>query len=157
MATRSPRKSGRQDLDGGRPFELAQGSDRLDESGGAAIGQIVAIDGGDDDVLETHPLRRLGELPRLVGIDGLRPTVGDGTVGAVAGADATVDEEGGGAARETLGAVRAARLFADRVQPAGAHALLDLVQLAELHLARPDPLREDRRRGPSTKTHSDLR
>ncbi len=95
--------------------------DALDKTAGPAVRQVVAIDRGDDDVLELHRDDRLGQLPRLVGIEGLRPAVGDRTVGAVPGAHAAVDQKGRRAPRKALGAVGATRLLAHRVQTARTH------------------------------------
>ena len=51
---RSPRKSGVSTSTVGGCFELSETLDALDETSRTAIREIVAIDGGDHDVLETH-------------------------------------------------------------------------------------------------------
>src|SRR5207244_12077369 len=80
--------------------------------------QVVAVDGGDDDVAELHLGRSLREAQRL---ERVGRTVGpagvDIAVAAGAGAGVAEDLEGRRAAPPTLGDVRAPRLLADRVQP----------------------------------------
>ena len=53
---------GRQDLDRGVGRGAAERLDHLDELARAAIGQVVAIDRGDDDMLEPQLGRRVGDV-----------------------------------------------------------------------------------------------
>ena len=117
---------------------------------GTSIGEVVAVDGGDDDVGESHPLRGPGQTQRLEKIwRPIRPPRMHVAVAAGAGAGVAQDLEGGGAAAPALGDVRAAGLLADRVQ------LLPVDERAHLREARlgtrrthPHPLgRAARRRG----------
>ena len=80
-------------------------------------GEVVAVDGRDDDVLEPHLRRRVREPERLERI-GRAVGLARVDVAVAAGARARVAEdlEGRGAAPPALGDVRAARLLADRVQ-----------------------------------------
>ena len=104
-----------------------QRADRCGVVPGAAVGEVVAVDRRDDDVLEAHLRRRLGEAQRLERID----RVGRGRVHvAVAARAAAVlaeDLERRGTAAPALGDVRAARLLADRVQARAVDQLLDVV------------------------------
>src|SRR5690606_26920607 len=82
---------------------------------------------------------RLGDLARLLQVEGARLAGGDVAEVAAAGADVTADEEGGLAVLPALEDVGAARLLAHRVQ---ATALDHRVQFAVLrpHLGGgPDP------------------
>ena len=97
-------------------FSSADRADRLGDHRGPAVGQIVARDHGDDDVLQAHEPRGLGHAPRLVEIGDGRATGVDGAEAAVPGADAAEDHEGRGAERPALAEVRAARLLAHRVE-----------------------------------------
>src|SRR6185369_15315410 len=62
----------RQNLDRGLRRALPQRLDYLDELPRAAVGKIVAIDGGDDDMLEAKLGSRRRDMLRLKGIDGPR-------------------------------------------------------------------------------------
>jgi hypothetical protein len=135
----------RQDLDSGWVLECSNPLDTRDEPGRAPVRQVIAIDGGDDHVFETHRPDRLGQLSRLVRVERPRTAVGDRTVGAVSCADAAVDQEGRCSAAEAFAAIRAARLLAHGVETTAAHPLLDVVQITEPHLAAADPFGEDRR------------
>ena len=91
--------------------------DRRREVARAAVGQVVAVDRGDDDVLEAHPRGGLREPERLERVGRpLRPAGVDVAVAARARAGVAEDLEGGRATAPALGDVRAARLLADRVQ-----------------------------------------
>jgi len=91
-------------------------SDGLGEGPGTEIGEVVAIDAGDDQMPEVHRARGLGHTARLGGVELRRAAVGDGAVGAVPGADIAEDHEGRGAVLPALADIRAVCLFADRVQ-----------------------------------------
>ena len=142
-----------QDLDRWGSVELAQTLDAGDKTSSPAVGEIVTIDRRDHNVLETHLDHRLDQLPRLVGVEGGRSSVGDRAVGAVACTNPAVDQKCRRTARKALATVGAPRLFADRVQAARSHALLDLVELSQLHPARANPGRQSRPRCAATKGH----
>lgn len=84
--------------------------------GGAAVGQVVAIDGGDNGVAEAQGADGLGHFERLVGVEG------EGAAGAGvaeftgAGTDVACDEEGGGATVPAFAEVGASAAFADGVE-----------------------------------------
>ena len=104
----------------------ARQADRLGEDLRAAIGQIVAIDRGDDDVAEAEHLhrvrdpRRFGEIER----DGL--AVRHGAVAAGARADVAEDHERRRAVVPAFADVGAAGFFTDGVKVQAAHQLLEL-------------------------------
>ena len=100
-----------------RPGQRAShGAHGVREVGGAAVGEVVAVDRGQDHVAQAHPRRGLRHARGLRGVRGQGPGGGDGAVGAAARAAVAEEHEGGGAAREALPEVRAARLLAHRVE-----------------------------------------
>ena len=151
---------GRQDFDTGRRVDRADRADRFGEMGGAPVGEIVTVDRRQDDELQGHPLRGRAHADGLQRVDRERLAVGDVAEPAGPRADVAEQQEGGGAAGETLAAVRAARLFADRVEPVRAHHGLDLVEIGEAELALANPLggahRQRRAHIPSGTTQGDL-
>ena len=83
----------------------------------AAVGDVVAVDGGDDDVLQLHLLGRLGDAQRLQRVGRcVRPAGVHVAVAARARAGVAEDLEGRRAAAPALGDVGAARLLADGVE-----------------------------------------
>src|SRR3954447_4218972 len=105
---------------------------------GAAVGDVVAVDGGDDDVIEPHLRGGLREPQRLERVDGLRGGARvDVAVAAGTGASVSEDLERGRAAAPALRDVRAARLLADRDEARAAEQLLDL-EVAPVRTRRPD-------------------
>ena len=153
-------KIGRQDFDTGRRLERADRADRFGEMGGAPVGEIVAVHRRQDDELEGHPLHGRAHPDGLQRVDRERLAVRDVAEAAGPRADVAEQEEGRRAAGETLAAVGAARLFADRVQPVRPHHGLDLVQIGEAKLALANPLgsahRQRRAHIPSGTTQGDL-
>ena len=116
---------GRQDLDRGIGHLGLQGADGRRVVGGALVLEVVAVDRGDDDVLELHLRGRVREAQRLERVRRvLRPAGVHVAVAACARAGVAEDLEGGGAAPPALGDVRAASLFADRVQVLAVDELL---------------------------------
>ena len=53
-------------------FSCAHCFDRLAEMFRAAVGQVVARHGGDDDVLQAHPAGGLGHARGFIGFEGER-------------------------------------------------------------------------------------
>ncbi len=104
-----------------------QGANRRRVMAGAAVGDVVAVDRGDDDVLQAHlggrvrEAKRLERIRRVLGFAGM-----DVAVAARAGAGIAEDLEGRGATSPALGDIRAARLLADRVQRLPVDQLLDV-------------------------------
>ena len=128
---------GREDLDGRARQLPLERADRRRVVAGAAVGQVVAVDRGDDDVRETHPVRGLGEAKRLERVRrGVRLARVHVAVAACARADVAQDLERGRPAPPALADVRAAGLLADRDEPALAHEPLDLV-VARVDARRP--------------------
>ena len=85
---------------------------------GPAVGQVVAIDDRDHDVREPHSLDRRGQLLRLARIGRLRIAERlDAAKPAAARAFFAGDHERRRAARPAIVQIRAASLFAHRVQP----------------------------------------
>src|SRR5438034_5775630 len=111
---------------------------------GALVRQVVAVDRGDDDVLQVHLRRGRSEPERL---ERVRRPVGLArvhvAVAAGAGARIAEDLERRGPAAPTLGDVRAARLLADRVEARAVDQLADVevagvrARRADLHPLRP--------------------
>src|SRR6266404_54277 len=89
---------------------------RLREVRGTAIRQVVAVDGGDDDVPQPETRHGVGHARRLIRIDGERTAVTDGAEAAIARAGVAEQHEGRGVVRPALADVRALRFLAHRVQ-----------------------------------------
>ena len=112
--------------------------DRRREVAGAPVGDVVAVDGGDDDVLELHLRRSLADAKRLECVRRvLRLARVDVAVAAGTGACLAEDLECRGAAPPALGDVRAAGLLADGVQREAVQQLLD-VEVAAVGTRRAD-------------------
>ena len=96
------------------------------EVGGAAVGQVVAIDAGDDHVAEAHGGGDAGDVGGLVGVEGETGfCFGDGAEAAAASAEVAEDHEGRLAAVEALVDVGAAGGFADGVEVEAAQVALE--------------------------------
>ena len=119
---------GHQHFDAGFRGGCAGGADALHEVLGTTVAQVVAVDAGDHHVVEAHRRDGLGEVGRLIGVEGLGAAVADVAEGAAAGADVTHDHEGGRALAEAFVDVRARGFFADGVQLVLAQGVLDLVE-----------------------------
>ena len=89
--------------------------------GGAAVGEVVAIHRGDDDVLEPELGDGAADALRLLAVLPRRLAVGDRAVAAVPRAHVAQDHEGGGGVLPALADVRAVRLLAHGVQVEVAH------------------------------------
>ena len=112
-------------------------ADRRRVVAGAPVGDVVAVDRRDDDVLELHLRRRLRDAERLERVGRRLGLAGvDVAVAAGAGARVAEDLERRRAASPALGDVRAARLLADRVQREPVHELLHVEVAAVLRRAR---------------------
>ena len=92
---------------------------------GAVVGQVVAVDRGDDGVTEAHRFHLVGDPQRLQRVVPGRLAGLHVAEAAAAGADVAEDHEGGGPALPALADVRAVGLLADRVQVVGADLLLE--------------------------------
>ena len=130
-ASGTPRKSGVSTSTAVSAVALVDGVDDGGEVAGAAVGEVVAVDRGDDGVAQPHGGHRLGDVVGLVDVDpGRRSPRGDGAEPAAAGADVAQDHEGGGAVLPpTLVDVGAAGLLADGVEVEAVDEAADLVVL----------------------------
>ena len=90
--------------------------DGLGEDPRAAVGQVVARDAGDHDVLEAQRADRLGDPARLVVVEPGGPAGLDRAEPARPGAGVAEDHDRGRALVPALPDVRAAGLLADRVE-----------------------------------------
>ena len=118
---------GRQELDRAVRQLRLQRPGHGREVAGTSVVDVVAIDRGDDDVLEAHlrsslrEAQRLERIGRVLGLAGV-----DVAVAAGARARVAEDLERRGALAPALGDVRAARLLADGVQARAVDQLLDV-------------------------------
>ena len=117
-----------QDLDPGRGRQLANPGYAGSKVAGAAIPKVVAVNAGNDDILELHRRDGTGELLGLVRIRRQRLAVADVAERASAGAQVTEDHEGRRPLAETFTDIRTGGLLADRVQVMLAQYLLDLTE-----------------------------
>ncbi len=149
---------GRQHLDG-RLGQLAlDRTDRRRVVAGAAVGNVVSVDGRDHDVAQLHLGGRLSEPQRLERVRRmLRPSGVDVAVPAGAGAGVAEDLERRCAATPALADVGAACLLADRVQALSVDELLDVevarvrARCADLHpLGTARPLGDGQRLHPAS-------
>ena len=127
---------GRQHFDGRLGQLLLQRADRRRVVARAAVGDVVAVDRGDDHVLEVHLRRGLREPQRLQRVGWVLGLAGmDVAVAAGARAGVAKDLERGRATPPALGDVRATGLLADRVQRLSVDQLLD-VEVARIRARR---------------------
>ncbi len=92
---------------------------RLDAGGevaGTTVAQVIAVDGGDDDIAKLHGLDGAGQIQRLTEIQGLGFAMGNITEGTAPGTDVSHDHKGGRAVAEAFPQVRAGRFLADGMQ-----------------------------------------
>ena len=111
----APVEIGREHLDRGTGSP-AHGQDALAEVFGAAVGKVVARDGGDDHVAQSQPVARFGQALGLVEGDLLGLPALDRAKAAGPRADVSQDHERRRAAGPALRAVRATRTLADGLQ-----------------------------------------
>jgi hypothetical protein len=97
--------------------------DHLDEMLRAAIVEIVAVDRGDDDVVEPILATAPGDVARARPRSSARACRSHVAEGAGAGADVAHDHEGGVLLVPALADIRAAGLLAHRDQPVRLHDL----------------------------------
>ena len=128
-----------QHLDRGLGRGRADAPDAGRELKGAAVGQVVAIDRGDHDVLETELAQRLGQMQGLLRIDAPGQPRLDVAEAAGAGAGVAQDHHRGVALGPALADVGAGRLLAHRVQPLRAHQLAGGVVARRGRRLDPDP------------------
>ena len=114
--------------------------DRLGEDVGAAVGQVVAGDARDDDVLQAQSGDRLGDAARLVIVEPGRAARLDVAEAAGAGAGVAQDHDRGGALVPALPDVRAVGLLADGVEVQAAEQPLEVVVVLARRQLRLDPV-----------------
>ena len=107
---------GGQDLDHDGGIHLADLGDRASKVLRPAIGNIVAGDGCDDDMLEFHPANGLGDTLGLVLFQRERLGRVDRAESAGSGATVTGNHHGRSAAAPAFPAIRALGTLADSVQ-----------------------------------------
>ncbi len=113
----------RQHLDRGSGRGGADGADHRGEMRRAAVRQIVAIDRGDDDMLETQLGDGVGDPLRLVRVESAGQPGLDVAEGAGARAGVAHDHHGGVLLRPALADIGAAGLLADGDEAVLAHDL----------------------------------
>ena len=136
----SPLKSGIRTSTPISGLPAAQLADRGRERAGAAVGQVVAGDARDHDVVEAHRRDRLGDPARLVvvepgGLAGL-----DRAEAAGPGARVAEDHHRRGALVPALPDVRAAGLLAHGVEVEAAQQALEVVVVVARRHPRLDPV-----------------
>ena len=99
-------------------------ADRSREDRRAAVREIIAIDGGDDDVVQVEDLNRVRYPGGFAGIDRAGAAVRHRAIRARARADVAQDHERRGAMVPAFADVRAARVLADGVQVEAPHQAL---------------------------------
>jgi len=132
---------GRQDFDGGLRRSGADRPDHLLEMFGATVGQVVTVDGGNDDVGEAHLLDGLGDVLGFRHVERIRLAGGDVAEGACAGTDLAHDHEGGVFLVPAFADVRATGFFADRHELVRAHQFARLLVALGHRRLDTDPLR----------------
>ena len=95
-------------------------ADHADEGARPVVGQVVAVDRGDDGVAQPHRLHLVGDAQRLQRVVPGRLAGLHVAEAAAAGADVAEDHEGRGAALPALADVGAVGLLADGVEVVGA-------------------------------------
>ena len=133
---------GHQHLDLGAGRVLADHPDAVGVVAGATVAQVVAVDGGDDHVLEAQRFHAHGQVVGLLGVQRVGAAMAHVTERTATGALVTHDHERCGALAEAFADVRAGGLLADRVQLVVAQDLLHLVEAAaQLGRRLADPVR----------------
>ena len=123
-------KVGRQDFDIGVGRQCPDVLDAFNEMAGAAVVQIIAVNRGDDDVIEFHQCDVLGKAFRLVEVQRVWTPRANVTEPAAPRTFVAHDHEGCRAFAPALADVGAGGLFAPRHQFVGAHNVLDLPEAA---------------------------
>lgn len=108
-----------EDFDGHVGTGFACSQDGLGPDPGTAVGDIVAIDGCDDDVFESRSSQGLSDTTRLILIDRERLPGFDIAEPTGAGAGVSQDHDGRDPARPALSHVRTRGFFADGVEFVG--------------------------------------
>ena len=134
-------KVGDEDFDAAAGRLAANLFDDHGEDARAADEVVVAVDAGDDGVLQAQCGDSLGDAARLVEVDGLGAALGDGAKAAAAGAQVAEHHEGGGFVVPALADVGAVGALADGVQAKRAGQALEVVVVLAHRGAGLEPLR----------------
>lgn len=110
-----------EDFEGHVGAGVADADDGFGPEGGAAVGEVVAVDGGDDDVLEAEASEGFGDSSGFVAVGGWGLAGLDVTKSACSGAGVAQDHDGGDASVPAFADVWACCFFADGVEAVGAH------------------------------------
>jgi hypothetical protein len=105
-----------QNLDDSAGVDGADGFDGAGKMIGAAVGEVIAGNGRDDDVAQAHPTGGLGEAGRFFGVEWQGFGGGDSAESAGTSAVIAGDHEGGGALAPAFPMVGATGAFADRMK-----------------------------------------
>ena len=97
----------------------------LGEMRRAAVGQVISVHRGDDDVVQTEVFDHQRNVARFFGIEGQRLAFVDGAEPTAARAGVAENQERRRLVAPALADVRAARLLANRVQVFLAHEALE--------------------------------
>ena len=108
---------------------------------GAAVGEVVAVDGGDDDVAEAELGDGVGNPGGFAGVERLGVAGADVAESAGAGAGVAHDHHGGVALGPALADVRAGGFLADGDEAVLAHEGAGLVIDRMVGRADADPVR----------------
>ena len=109
--------------------------------GGPPIGEIIASNGGEDDVTQPEAGRRLRHAVGFARIWGVRAGGGDRAIAAPPRAAIAEEHEGGRAAGEAVAEVGTTRLLADRVQRVLAEEHPQRARFGRERAALPRPVR----------------
>ena len=120
---------------------VADGADAGGEDAGAAVGDVVAVDGGDDGVVEAERFDGLREADGFERVDRVGPAGVDRAEAAGAGAGVAQDHEGGGAGVVALADVRTARFLADGVELIRGDEVTDVLEALAAGELRLEPAR----------------
>ncbi len=112
---------GGEDFDGGGRRLPAQLLDHLHELAGAAIGQVIPVNRGDDDMFQPKFCRRFRDMARLGGVHRVRHPGLDVAEGAGAGAGITQDHHRGVLLAPAFADIGAGRLLTYGVEFQAAH------------------------------------
>ena len=140
---------GDKDFDTGAGGLQANLTDRLGPDSRAAVGKLVAIDAGDDRVLQPHRRDGFSDAHRLVQIQRRRSSRRDVAEAARAGADVAQDHQCRRPGGPALAHVGASRRLADGVEPLVVHQVqeLQISPPAGIFILSHDGFRPVQRRG----------
>lgn len=108
---------GNEDFDEDMGVFVADGPDSLGEVLRPAVGEVITVDGGEDDVVEVKLLESVGDVMRFEGVDKAFGIAGfDVAEAAATGTGVPEKHDGGGAAAPAFVEVGAVGFFANGVE-----------------------------------------